>query len=219
MISGPSGSGKGTICAGLTAKTKAMLSVSMTTRAPREHEEEGKSYFFVDKERFREAIAEGGFFEYANVYGEYYGTPKAPVMAELEKGRDVILEIEVDGAMQVRDSMPDAVLIFVLPPSLAELRRRMENRGTETPERITRRLERVEKEIGQIGDYDYLVVNDDINSAIDDMLAIMRTERLYGTNRATQFMMAEDKATMRRAGRLRVGADAEKIIERYRSEG
>ena len=194
MLSGPSGAGKGAICSGLTIRTDVVLSVSMTTRAPREHEAEGKSYYFVDKERFRTILAEDGLFEHAEVFGEYYGTPKAPVLANLEEGKDVILEIEVKGAMQIKESMPEAILVFVLPPSLAELRRRIEGRGTETPERIERRLERVAMEITQIGYYDYLVINDDLMCAIEDMLAIMRSER------------------------LRVGTGAEDIIKEYRRQ-
>jgi len=192
VVSGPSGTGKGAICAGLAVETNAMLSVSMTTRAPRRHEVEGRSYYFVDKERFRKTLAEGGLFEYAEVFGEYYGTPKAPVLACIQEGRDVILEIEIDGAMQVKNSMPDTILVFILPPSHAELRRRIEKRGTETPEHIDRRLERAEKEIAQIGRYDYLVINDDLAGAIQDMHAIMR------------------------AARLRVGTGTDEIIQKYR---
>jgi len=193
VLSGPSGTGKGAICAGVLAKTNAMLSVSMTTRAPRENEVEGQSYYFTDKESFKAALDNDGLFEHAIVYGEYYGTPKGPVLASLEEGKDVILEIEVNGAMQIKQSMPGAVLVFVLPPSFSELKRRIEGRGTETAERIARRLERVEMEIAQIDKYDYLVINDDLSNAIEDMLTIMRAEK------------------------LRVGADAEKKIQEYRS--
>jgi len=165
----------------------------MTTRAPRENETEGQSYFFTDKESFRAIIDEGGLFEYAIVYGEYYGTPKAPVLTSLGEGKDVILEIEVNGAMQIKNSVPEAILIFVLPPSFAELRRRIEGRGTETAEHIARRLERVEMEIAQIDKYDYLIINDDLAHAIEDMHSIMRSEK------------------------LRVGADVEKKVQEYRS--
>jgi len=170
-----------------------MLSVSMTTRAPRENETEGLSYYFVDKERFRTILGEDGFIEHAEVYGEYYGTPKAPVIKSLDEGRDVILEIEVKGAMQVKEHMPEAILVFILAPSLGELRKRIINRGTETAERVERRLERVNMEISQIGRYDYLVINDDLARATGDMLAIMLAER------------------------LRVKEDTEKIIEKYSS--
>ena len=193
VLSGPSGTGKGAICAGVLAKTNAALSVSMTTRAPRENETEGESYFFTDKESFKTILDEDGLFEHAVVYGEYYGTPKAPVIASLEEGKDVILEIEVNGAKQIKRGMPEAILIFVLPPSFSELKRRIEGRGTETAERIARRLERVEMEVSQIDKYDYLIINDDLELAIGDMLAIMQAEK------------------------LRVGADAEKIIQEYRS--
>ena len=191
VVSGPSGAGKGAICAGLTMRTNVMLSVSMTTRAPREHETEGKSYYFVDKDRFKAAIADDELFEYAEVYGEYYGTPKAPVLACIEEGRDVILEIEVNGAMQTKNSMPDAILVFVLPPSFSDLKRRIEGRGTETPELIARRLERATMEIEHIDKYDYLVINDDLDGAIENMLAIMQSER------------------------LRIGTSAEMVIKRY----
>lgn len=217
MISGPSGTGKGAICAGLIAGTKMMLSVSMTTRPPREHEEEGKSYYFTDKACFREAVAEGGFFEYAEVYGEYYGTPKAPVLAQLEKGNDVILEIEMQGAAQVKQSMPDAVLVFILPPSQEELRKRIEGRGADTPERIALRLGQAEGEIEQLERYDYSVVNDDLGGAIRDVHAIIRAERLMGAGRGAKFMSPEDMAAIRRAGRLRVGQGARKIIESYQA--
>ena len=178
MISGPSGAGKGAICAGLAARTNAMLSVSMTTRDPREHEVEGKSYYFVDKEHFENVVAEDGLFEYVEVFGEYYGTPKEPVLSCLAEGRDVILEIEVNGAMQTKKSIPDAILVFVLPPSAVDLKKRIEVRGTESPERIKRRLARAAMEIDQIGNYDYLIINDLLDSAVEDMLAIIRAERL-----------------------------------------
>jgi guanylate kinase len=178
VVSGPSGAGKGAICAGLTAETDTMLSVSMTTRAPRENETEGLSYHFVDKDRFRAILKEDGFIEHAEVFGEYYGTPKAPVIQSLEAGRDVILEIEVEGAKQVKEHMPEAILVFILPPSRSELRKRIEGRGTETAEKIEKRLERVDMEISQICKYDYLVINDDLARATGDMLAIMQAEKL-----------------------------------------
>jgi len=178
VLSGPSGTGKGAICAGLSTLTDAMLSVSMTTRAPRENEVDGESYCFVDKDSFSKAIAEDGLIEYAEVFGEYYGTPKAPVIASLCEGRDVILEIEVHGAKQVRERMPEAVLVFVSPPSLEELKKRIEGRGTESPERIEKRLDRVSMEVAQIENYDYLVINNSLESAIDDIHAIMKAEKL-----------------------------------------
>ena len=204
MISGPSGTGKGTICSELVKQGEAMLSVSMTTRAPREHEEEGKSYFFVSKGRFTEVIKEEGFFEYADVYGEYYGTPKLPVMEQIEAGKDVILEIDVNGAMQVRKCMPEAVLVFIMPPSPEELKRRIESRGTETPERIAKRLERSEGEIAKLGEYDYCVVNDDLALAVQNVLDIMQAERTCDTAPVS---------------RLKAGAGAEDIIKKYMEAG
>ena len=193
VISGPSGTGKGSICAGLTVRKNVVLSVSMTTRTPRVREAEGLSYYFVNKDIFKEAIDTDMLFEHAEVFGEYYGTPKAPVLANLESGNDVILEIEVKGAMQIKESFPEAILVFILPPSQAELRRRIEGRGTETPEKIDKRLERVAMEIAEINKYDYLVINDDLVSAIEDMFAIMEAEK------------------------LRVGDDIEKVIKDYQS--
>jgi len=203
VISGPSGTGKGAICSGLAASTDAMLSVSMTTRAPRDHEEDGRDYFFVEKGQFEEVIAGDGFLEYAEVFGEYYGTPKAPAVKELDKGRDVILEIDVDGAMQVRDCMPDAVLVFIMPPSADELRKRIEGRGTETSENIARRLARADSEIAKVGEYDYCVVNSDLEKAIEEVLAIVNAEKQSEENECVE--------------KLRVGADAEKIIKRYQT--
>ena len=204
VISGPSGTGKGTICSELVRQGEASLSVSMTTRAPREHEEEGRSYFFTDKAGFRDVVQAGGFFEHAEVYGEFYGTPKGPVLEHLTAGRDVILEIDVNGAMQVRESMPEAVLVFIMPPSRAELKRRIESRGTETPERIEKRLERSEGEIASLGDYDYCVVNDDLNLAVLNVTEIIHAERAGETESV---------------GRLKAPAAAEEIIRRYMEAG
>ena len=218
MISGPSGAGKGAICAGLAERTSAMLSVSMTTRAPRAGETEGKSYFFVDKERFREAIDGGELFEYAEVYGEYYGTPKAPVHAYLDKGKDVILEIEVMGAMQAREQLEEAKLIFIMPPSLEELRRRIEARGTETSEKIADRLERAAMEIEYIEKYDYLVINDKLDKAVTDVLYIMHAERLYNNAPTMLFLSLSNATIMRRAGTMRIGEATRNIIEGFKQK-
>jgi len=191
VISGPSGTGKGAICSGLLADENTAVSVSMTTRAPRDYEIEGENYYFVNKERFLEILSENGFYEHAEIYGEFYGTPKKPVEELLEKGLDVILEIDVNGGMQVREQMPEAVLIFIMPPSPEELRSRIEGRGTETKERIARRLERSSGEIDHLGEYDYCVINDDLEKAIQDVKVIMQAEK------------------------LRVGDDTEKIIRQY----
>ena len=178
VISGPSGTGKGTICRELLKDIRNEFSVSMTTREPREGEEHGREYFFVSHEEFIENINRNNFLEYATVFDNYYGTPKDIVLKKLEKGRNVILDIDVQGGLQVKEAMPEAVLIFLLPPSLAALRSRLENRGTETPEKIEKRLNKALDEIKFIGEYDYMVVNDVREDAVSDVRSIMTAEAL-----------------------------------------
>jgi guanylate kinase len=150
------------------------LSVSMTTRAPRPDEKEGVSYRFTTEDAFRTKIKEDGFLEYAEVFGNLYGTPKDPVMEILRDGRDVLLEIDVQGALQVKENYPESLLVFILPPSLAELRKRIEGRGSENAAQIARRLSKAAGEIGAIGAYDYAVVNEDIGRAVKAVRAIMK---------------------------------------------
>ena len=185
IISGPSAVGKGTIVKRiLKSDGKVHLSVSATTRNPREGEEEGVSYYFMSDEKFVKAVGEGGFLEHASVHGHYYGTPKAPVMSQLKAGRDVILEIDVQGAMQVKESYPDGVFIFILPPSVDALRSRIMHRGTESEEDIQVRLGAAQREMEYLEHYDYYVVNDDLEKAVDSVKKIMAAEHWKVTDAA-----------------------------------
>ena len=178
VISGPSGTGKGTICTEILKDINNEFSVSMTTREAREGETHGKEYYFVSHEEFLDNIEQGNFLEYATVFDNYYGTPKDMVLKRLEKGRNIILDIDVQGGLNVKAAMPDAVLIFLLPPSLAALRERLEKRGTETPDKIEKRLSKAVNEIRFIGEYDYYVVNDIREEAVQEVRSIMTAESL-----------------------------------------
>jgi len=176
IISGPSGAGKGTICQRLKEQGSIELSVSMTTRKPRPGEIDGKNYYFVSEEEFIETINRGGFLEYAKVYGNYYGTPKDIVLAQLENNKDVVLEIDIQGALQVKDSYPKGVFIFILPPSMAELRKRITGRGSESEADINLRLGETLKEVAYIDRYDYCVINDEIEEAVQRVTDIIKAE-------------------------------------------
>lgn len=177
VMSGPSGAGKGTLCAHLRQQIPLALSISATTRSPREGEKEGVNYFFLTKEAFKQKIADDGFIEWAKVYDNYYGTPRDYVERMLDEGRDVMLEIDPQGAKSVKLCIPDAVLVFVMPPSFKELERRIRGRGTETKEQIEKRLSCAVGEINTLAAYDYVIINDDIDIAVDNLKAIIAAER------------------------------------------
>lgn len=178
MVSGFSGAGKGTIMKELLAKHEQnyALSISATTRAPRPGEKDGVEYFFKSREEFEKMIAAGELIEYAQYVGNYYGTPKAYVGKQLEAGRDVILEIEIQGALKVREQFPDALLLFVTPPSADELKKRLIGRGTESMEVIENRLARALEEAEGLEEYDYLVVNDVLEECVEEVHEIIRNE-------------------------------------------
>ena len=153
------------------------LSVSMTSRNMRSNDIPGETYFFVSKEEFEERIKEGVFLEYAIYNGNYYGTPKDKIQEKLEQGIDVILEIEIQGALKVKELVPDAIFIFILPPSMKELRRRLVNRGTDSKEKVLERFKTAYKEINEVTKYNYVVINDEVEKAVSKVNAILLSER------------------------------------------
>lgn len=181
MISGPSGVGKGTVVRGLlAARPDLVFSVSWTTRDPRPREEDGVHYRFVSADQFGAMVHDDGFLEWAEVFGERYGTPRGTVAAALEAGRDVLLEVDVQGARQVRRRMPDAVLVFLRPPSEEELARRLRSRGTEREPDLDRRLAEARREMGEAPWFDHVVVNDRVDGAVADVLGIIEAARTKG---------------------------------------
>ncbi|EEG10509.1 guanylate kinase [Pseudogulbenkiania ferrooxidans] len=188
IVIAPSGAGKTTLVSALLAVDPAVqLSVSYTTRAPREGEVEGTHYHFVGREQFLAMIEAGDFLEYAEVYGNYYGTSAAWLREKLAEGRDILLEIDWQGAEQVRRLFDGVITIFIAPPSINELERRLRGRATDSEEVIQRRLAEARSEVDRAALYDYIVVNDDIERAKQDLISIIRAERLHGTKQMLRY--------------------------------
>ncbi len=177
VISGFSGAGKGTVVKGLVEKYAYSLSVSMTTRSPRPGEVDGKEYYFKTREEFQTLIDYNGFIEWAQYVDNFYGTPRKFVEEEMAAGRDVILEIEVQGAAIVKKQYPDSTLIFITTKDAATLRERLTGRGSETPEQVNKRMLRASDEVNHIDKYDYIVVNDEINTCIDTVNSVILSEK------------------------------------------
>ena len=188
VISGASGTGKGTVCKELLARERGLAySVSATSRAPRAGEQDGREYYFRTRAEFEKMIAAGEFLEYADVYGNYYGTPLAPIEARRAAGEDILLEIDTQGAMKVREKFPEGVYIFILPPSFAELERRIRGRDTETEEVLKKRLAAAidEIEVGRL--YKYVVMNDKVEDAVDAICAVLAAEKRLVTRNEELF--------------------------------
>lgn len=178
VVSGPSGAGKGTVISKLKEKNNNIwLSISMTSREPRANDVPDQTYYFVTKEEFQDRIKNNSFLEYAIYNGNYYGTPKEKISEHLDKGIDVILEIEIQGALKVKELVPDAIFIFILPPSMKELKKRLVERGTDSPEKILSRFKTAYQEINELTKYNYVVINDDIDVAVEKINSILLSER------------------------------------------
>ena len=195
VVSGFSGAGKGTLMKALLSEhaDQYALSISATTRGPREGEVDGREYFFKTKDQFEQMIAEDALIEHACYVGNYYGTPKSYVMEQLEAGKNVILEIEIQGALAVKEKFPDTLLLFVTPPSAQELERRLRGRGTETDEVIKSRLKRAVEEAEFMDRYDYILVNDELETCVQEMHELIQAQRLK-TSQNQEFIveMKED---------------------------
>lgn len=180
IVSGPAGVGKGTVVAEAVSKSQGgiYLSVSATTRLPRSIDKEGETYFFKTKDEFEKMIENNELLEYACYVDNYYGTPKKPVMEALKEGKDVILEIEVQGAFKVKENFPEAVLTFIVPPSIEILEERLRGRNTETEEQIQKRLNTAKGELAKIEKYDYVVENDTVEQSVEDLFSILKSEKL-----------------------------------------
>lgn len=195
VVSGPSGAGKGTICKELISRDESvMVSVSATTRAPRHGEVAGISYHYLSRDQFEDMIDSDGFLEHAKVYDNYYGTPKKFVIDHIVNGDNVLLEIDIQGALQVKKKYPEGIFVFILPPSMKELKSRIVGRGSETPESLEKRLSSAYSEIEYIKNYDYFIVNDKVDHATDILQSIILAEK------------------------CRVAADIEQIVFKFKEE-
>jgi guanylate kinase len=182
IISAPSGAGKTTLCKQIVTSISGLWhSVSYTTRKPRSGEEHGREYFFIEEKVFQGMVARNEFLEYAHVYGQWYGTPRKALLDRMEQGVDVLLEIDVQGALQIKKKFVDAVSIFILPPSMETLRARLQSRGSDSPEEILRRLQKVKEEVWCVREYYYIVRNDDLTQSLRELQSIFLAERLKTT--------------------------------------
>ena len=194
VISGPSGVGKSTVLKRVMEQTPNLhFSVSATTRPMRPGEVDGLNYFFVSREAFQQMISDGALLEYAEYVGNYYGTPEAPLDEALADGRDILLDIEVQGALNVKRRRPDAVLIFMLAPSFQDIEKRLTGRGDTAPDLVRGRLERARWEYTQAANYDYLVINDDVDKAAKEIISILTAEKCKTAERVQFLTRKEDK--------------------------
>ena len=196
VLSGPSGCGKNSVIKQLlTIRPNCWISISCTSRQPRPGEENGKDYYFLSKEEFEKDITKEQFLEYAEYAGNYYGTPKKYIQQHLDQGEDVILEIEIQGALKIKEQLPETIFIFIMPPSMQELKRRLQNRKTEDAAKIDKRFKRAYEEINEISKYNYVVVNDVIETAAAKVNAILEAERCCVDRIEEVYLNSEEELT------------------------